>query len=93
MVWYGSDDISKIFVNKLAKVTNKIYNDFHHHPIPLKLIHAEQKSFDKAETCHICKKELLNDNGVDKVRDHCHFTGKYRVELLITVAISNVENQ
>ena len=31
-------------------------------------------SFDKAETCHICKKELLTD----KVRDHCHFTGQYR---------------
>ena len=73
-----SDDISKIFVNKLAKVTNKIYNDFYHHPIPLKLTHTEQKSFDKAETCYICKKELLTDNGVDKVRDHCHFTGQYR---------------
>ena len=73
-----SGDISKIFVNKLAKVTNKIYNDFYHHPIPLKLTHTEQKSFDKAETCYICKKELLTDNGVDKVRDHCHFTGQYR---------------
>ena len=73
-----SDDISKIFVTKLAKVTNKIYNDFYHHPIPLKLTHTEQKSFDKAETCYICKKELLTDNGVDKVRDHCHFTGQYR---------------
>ena len=69
-----SDDISKIFVTKLAKVTNKIYNDFYHRPIPLKLTHAEQISFDKAETCHICKKELLTD----KVRDHCHFTGQYR---------------
>ena len=38
----------------------------------------EQISFDKAKTCHICKKELLTDNGVNKVRDHCHFTGQYR---------------
>ena len=73
-----SDDISKIFVSKLAKVTNKIYNDFYNRPIPLKLTKQEQISFDKAETCHICKKELLTDKGVDKVRDHCHFTGKYR---------------
>ena len=73
-----SDDISKIFVSKLAKVTNKIYNDFYRRPIPLRLTKQEQISFDKAETCHICKKELVNDNGVDKVRDHCHFTGKYR---------------
>ena len=69
-----SDDISSIFVSKLAKVTNKIYQDFYCRPIPLKLTPTEQELFNKAETCHICKKELLND----KVRDHCHFTGKYR---------------
>ena len=70
----STDDISKIFVTKLAKVTNKIYNDFYRRPILIKLTHSEQISFDKAETCHICKKELLTD----KVRDHCHFTGQYR---------------
>ena len=70
----STDDISKIFVSKLEKVTNKIYNDFYRRPIPLRLTRQEQISFDKAETCHICKKELLSD----KVRDHCHFTGQYR---------------
>ena len=74
----STDDVAVIFVSKLAKVTNKIYNDFYRRLIPLKLTHAEQISFDKAETCHICKKELLTDNGVDKVRDHCHFAGQYR---------------
>ena len=68
-----STDISKTFVSKLEKVTNKIYNDFYSRPIPLKLTKQEQISFDKAETCHICKKELLTE----KVRDHCHFTGQY----------------
>ena len=70
----SSDDIPAIFVSKLAKVTNKIYNNFYCRPIPLKLTPSEQDSFDKAEICHICKKELLTD----KVRDHCHFTGQYR---------------
>ena len=42
--------------------------------MPLELTPAKQISFDIAETCHICRKELLTD----KVRDHCHFTGKYR---------------
>ena len=70
----STDDISKIFVSKREKVTNKIYNDFYRRPIPLRLTRQEQISFDKAETCHICKKELLTD----KVRDHCHFTGQYR---------------
>ena len=70
----STDDISAIFVSKLAKVTNKIYNDFYRRPIPLKLTKQEQISFDKAKTCHICNKQLIND----KVRDHCHFTGQYR---------------
>ena len=42
--------------------------------MPLELTPAKQISFDIAETCHICRKELLTD----KVRDHCHFTGQYR---------------
>ena len=66
--------IFAIFVSKPARITNKIYNDFYCRPIPLKLTEQEQISFNKAEICHIRKKELLTD----KVRDHCHFTGKYR---------------
>ena len=30
-------------------------------------------AFRMANDCHICGEEL----GVDKVRDHCHITGKY----------------
>ena len=70
----GDYKVSALFVYKLKKVINRTYNDFYCRPIPLKLTPAEQISFDKAETCHICKKELLTD----KVRDHCHFTGQYR---------------
>ena len=69
-----SDNVALIFVNKLAEVTKGIYNDFYHRPKPLILTRDEQKSFDKAENCHICSKLLIGD----KVRDHCHFTGKYR---------------
>ena len=68
------EDISKVFVEKLTEVTKGIYNDFYRRPKPLRLTQDEQKSFDKAETCHICNKKLIND----KVRDHCHFTGQYR---------------
>ena len=70
----NSDNIAEIFVSKLAMITRKLYDDFYRHPKPLKLTKKEQLSFDKAETCHICSKELKDD----KVRDHCHFTGQYR---------------
>ncbi|CAH3033769.1 unnamed protein product, partial [Porites lobata] len=68
------EDIAKIFVQKLTEATRGIYNDFHRKPKPLILTQDEQKLFEKAEFCHICNKELLED----KVRDHCHFTGQYR---------------
>ena len=68
------EDISEVFVEKLAEVTKGIYNDFYQKPKPLRLTQEEQKSFEKAVNCHICSRELKKD----KVRDHCHFTGQYR---------------
>ena len=68
------EDIAKIFVEKLVEVTKGIYNDFYCRPKPLRLTQEEQKSFKKEVNCHICGCELKTD----KVRDHCHFTGKYR---------------
>ena len=36
----------------------------------------EEDLFQKCNNCWICKK--LIDNDEDKVRDHCHVTGKFR---------------
>ena len=36
----------------------------------------EEDLFQKSNNCWICKK-CINDNE-DKVRDHCHVTGKFR---------------
>ena len=35
----------------------------------------EEKLFQKSNTCWICKKRIDNDE--EKVRDHCHVTGKF----------------
>ena len=32
-------------------------------------------NYNNCSTCHICNKEITHR---DKVRDHCHFTGKFR---------------
>ena len=56
-----TDNIAEIFVSKLAIITNEIYNTFYRRPKPLKLTKQEQASFEKAENCHICSKELKSD--------------------------------
>ena len=42
------------------------------------LIMAEEEEhlFQKSNNCWICKKYINNDE--EKVRDHCHVTGKFR---------------
>ena len=68
------ENIAKMFVEKLVKATQSIYNEFYRKPKPMLLTKEEQKSFEKAKICHICNKEITER----KVRDHCHFTGQYR---------------
>lgn len=36
-------------------------------PKPLKLTKQEQEEFDKAEFCHICEKELYDDDSTGKM--------------------------
>ena len=47
------------------------------------LLTSEQhESHEKTKICYICKKKFehkyTNDKNYQKVRDHCHYTGKYR---------------
>ena len=44
------------------------------------LTEEEKESYENQQLCHICDKEFCTDNnkGMRKVRDHCHYTGKYR---------------
>ena len=44
------------------------------------LTEDEKESYENEELCHICHKEFYIDNNkkMRKVRDHCHYTGKYR---------------
>ena len=39
------------------------------------LIATELRSFNNDTICHVCPKPL----GDDKVQDHCHIVGRYRV--------------
>ena len=59
------------FINSLENDVKVITN------IPVKKMifgKEEAEQFNKETKCWICKEDLGND----KVRDHCHFTGRYR---------------
>ena len=45
------------------------------------LTDKENKSYEKQKVSYICKKKFRNDDNdkeYQKVRDHCHYTGKFR---------------
>ena len=68
------EDVAKVFVEKLTELTKGIYEDFYRKPKRLVMNPRTQQDFNNAVNCHICSGKL----GKDRVRDHCHFTGKYR---------------
>ena len=64
----------KKFCKDLREHTTKIINYKKKKMMPLT---TEEKIYhDEQEMCYICKKEFDKKNY--KVRDHCHYTGKYR---------------
>ena len=75
----SDEDISKKFIVYVVKLTHKIYKDYYKKPKPYNLTVEEEKEFQSASTCHICEEVFTKDKkSNNKVRDHCHFTGKYR---------------
>ena len=70
-----NEDIAKIFVEKLEKITKKIYTNFYKFPKSMIFTEEDRKRFITADICHICETKFEKEG---KVRDHCHSTGKYR---------------
>ncbi|XP_043280369.1 uncharacterized protein [Venturia canescens] len=63
------------FVRELQNFAQELDN-VHANPRPMEALTRQQvREFHNAIECHICQKPLL---GGDRVRDHCHLTGKYR---------------
>ena len=70
--YYRGEDCMKRFCKDLKDHATKIIDFKKKTMIPL--TKEEEDDYNKENICYICKKEFNND----KVRDHCHFTGKYR---------------
>ena len=71
---YRVKDSTKKFCKDLREHATKIINYEKKKMIPLTI--EEKISHNEQEICYICKKEFDKKNY--KVRDHCHYTDKYR---------------
>ena len=69
----------KKFCKDLREHSTKITN--YEKKKMISLTTEEKVHYNKQKVCYICKKEFDNndnDKKQQKVRDHCHYTGKYR---------------
>ena len=75
----GEDDqVDRAFVEKLEKVTKKIYETFKESR-PIIFDEAAKRLHESHGECYACGEKFKNDDiNMRKVRDHCHYTGKYR---------------
>ena len=74
--FYRGKDCMKKFCKDLKELRTEIINFEEKEMIPL--TNKEIKSYEKQKVCHICKEKLCSNKNKKKVRDHCHFTGKFR---------------
>ena len=77
------EDISQIFVEMIEDDITRIQNI---QPKPLIMSQNDWKDFNESTKCWICQEEFEEDSpsgnpskarNEKKVRDHCHFTGKF----------------
>ena len=84
--YYRGGDCMKKFCKELREHSTKIIN--YEKKKMISLTKEEKLHYNKQKVCYICKKELDNNDTTEssslehkkqqKVRNHCHFTGKYR---------------
>ena len=62
------------FVNEVIKIENKMAFYFKKTKEDIIMTEKDEEDYIIIILCRFCEKEILSD----KVRDHCHLTGKYR---------------
>ena len=73
----GDEDVAKVFCEKLEETTRKIYERFKDDK-PMIFDDAARKHYASQTVCYACGEPFSEEKGLKKVRDHCHYTGKFR---------------
>ena len=69
----GYDNV-EWFVDEVIKLENKMAFYFKNTNKDIVMTQEDEEDYKNDNVCRLCEKEILSD----KVRDHCHLTGKYR---------------
>lgn len=69
-----SPDCVDWFANELYEIAETLKNIFDN-IVPIQMTAEDEENFSNATNCHICEQPL---HGSVVVKDHSHFTGKYR---------------
>ena len=70
---YRGEDAVDTFLDHLLREEKRIKGILKH-VVPMEISRADEQSFQESTHCHICGEALFTD----RVRDHCHLTGRYR---------------
>ena len=80
--YYRGKDCMEKFCKDLKDLAMEVINTKQKDMMPL--THKEEKYYESCKYCHICKKKLYSNKDekrykkYHKVRDHDHYTGKFR---------------
>lgn len=74
---YRGEDCGKKFIEKLRVDLKIIYHKLYSKIQMLELNSEEKLMYENSLICHICEQEFIDSESI-KVRNHCHFTGKFR---------------
>ena len=82
-IYRGEDCIEKFIMKMLSEVKDCIKIVIEHFQKPLVMTDKNETHFQNSTICHICERKFNEEKDKDKpskqkVRDHCHITGKYR---------------
>ena len=72
---HRGEDCMDVFIQKIIEVKNEIMEKMKENK-EIIMRADDWRDFKTAKKCFICGKDF--EEGDKKVRDHCHFTGKYR---------------
>jgi len=69
----SEENVSNIFVERLEKEIDRVWSS---ELKPMMMTDEDKINFDGTTRCWICQKDFVE--GDQKVRDHCHCSGKFR---------------